>query len=62
MAATPSRVIKGTKMPGRMGSDRKTIQNLKVVKVDIERQVLLVKGAIPGTRDSMVVVREAVKG
>jgi len=61
MAATPSRVIKGTKMPGRMGSDRKTIQNLKVVKVDVERQVLLVKGAVPGTRDSMVVVREAVK-
>jgi len=62
MAATPSRVIKGTKMPGRMGSDRKTVQNLKVVKVDIDRQVLLVRGAVPGTRDSMVVVREAVKG
>ena len=61
MAATPSRVIKGTKMAGRMGSDRKTVQNLQVVKVDTEKKVLLVKGAVPGTRDSMVIVREAIK-
>ncbi len=61
MAATPSRVIKGTKMPGRMGTDRKTVQNLRVMMVDTDKQVLLVKGAVPGTRDSMVIVREAVK-
>lgn len=61
MAAYPSKVIKGTKMAGRMGADKKTVQNLKVVSVDAERQVLLVKGAVPGTVDSMVIVREATK-
>ena len=61
MAAWPSKVIKGTKMAGRMGFDKKTVQNLKVVRVDADRQVLLVKGAVPGTVDSMVIVREATK-
>jgi large subunit ribosomal protein L3 len=61
MAAYPSRVIKGTKMPGRMGGDRKTVQNLKVVRVDAEKQIILVKGAIPGTRDSVVLVQRAKK-
>ena len=61
MAATPSKVIKGTKMAGRMGSGKKTVQNLKVVRVDVGRQVLLVRGAVPGTVDSMVIVREATK-
>ena len=61
MAAYPSKVIKGTKMAGRMGADKKTVQNLKVVRVDADRKVLLVRGAVPGTVDSMVIVREATK-
>lgn len=60
-ASYPSRVFKGLKMPGRMGNARSTMQNLKVVKVDPEQGVLLVRGAVPGTRDSMVVVRKAIK-
>lgn len=61
MAAYPARVIKGTKMAGRMGGDRKTVQNLKIVRVDAEKQIILVKGAIPGTRNSVVLVRRAKK-
>jgi len=61
MAAWPSRVIKGTKMAGRMGNARKTVQNLRIVKIDSENKVLLVKGAVPGTRDSFVIVRDAKK-
>ncbi len=61
MAAYPSRVMKGTKMPGRMGADRKTVQNLKVVRVDAGKQIILVKGAVPGTRNSVVLVRKAKK-
>ena len=61
MAAYPSKVIKGTKMAGRMGGERKTVQNLAVVKVDQERGVILIRGAVPGTKDSMVLVRMAKK-
>ena len=61
MAASPSRVFKGTKMPGRMGFERKTAQNLKVVKIDSEKQVLLVKGAVPGRNNSTVIVKQARK-
>ena len=61
MAAYPSRVIKGTKMAGRMGGERKTVQNLQIVRVDAEKQIILVKGAVPGTRDSVVLVRRAKK-
>ena len=61
MAATPSRVFKGTKMPGRMGDVRTTVQNLRVVKVDEEKNVLMVKGAVPGPRQSMVIVKKAKK-
>lgn len=61
MAAWPSRVFKGTKMAGRMGHDRVTVQNLKLVKIDKEKKIVLIKGAIPGTRNSMVVLRTAVK-
>ena len=61
MAATPSKVLKGTKMPGRMGDERKTIQNLRVVKVDEERQFLLVKGAVPGPRKGIVIIKKAKK-
>lgn len=61
MAATPSRVFKGTKMPGRMGGEKTTIQNLRVVKVDAEKKVLMVKGAIPGPRQSIVIVKKSKK-
>ena len=61
MAAYPSRVIKGTKMAGRMGGERKTVQNLQIVRVDAEKQIILVKGAVPGTRNSVVLVRRAKK-
>ncbi|WP_028974530.1 50S ribosomal protein L3 [Spirochaeta cellobiosiphila] len=61
MAATPSKTIKGLKMAGRMGGDKKTVQNLRVVAVDTESQVLLVKGAVPGNKDGFVVVKKAKK-
>ena len=52
----PSRVIKGKKLPGQMGGTRSTIRNLQVVKVDGERNLLFVKGGVPGTRDSYVLI------
>ena len=61
-ASTPSRVFKGVKMAGRMGVDRQTTQNLTVHAVDVERGLLLVKGAVPGPKGGVVVVRSAVKG
>lgn len=61
MAAWPSRVIKGTKMPGRMGGVQSTVQNLRIVGVDSERQMLLVGGAVPGTSDGYVVVKTSKK-
>ena len=60
--ATPSRVFKGKKMPGRAGANRVTTLNLEVVKADADVGVLLVKGAVPGPRGGTVVVRNAVKG
>ena len=61
MAAWPSRVIKGTRMPGRMGGVRSTAQNLRVVRVDAEKQMLLVGGAVPGARNGYVLVSTAKK-
>lgn len=61
MAATPSRTFKGTKMPGRMGGVKTSVQNLRVVKVDEEKQVLMVKGAVPGPNKGMVIVKKAKK-
>ncbi len=55
------RVIKGKKLPGRMGGVRTTIQRLTVIKVDVDRNLLLIKGAIPGAKKSLVIVRETVK-
>ena len=60
-ASDPSRVYKGKHMPGHMGAKRVTIQNLEIVRVDAEDNLILVKGAVPGPRKSLVVVREAVK-
>ena len=59
--ATPSRVFKGMKMAGRMGGEKQTMLNLEVVDVDPERNLLLLKGAVPGAKGAVVVVREAVK-
>ena len=59
--ATPGRVFRGMKMAGRMGSARQTVQNLKVVGVDAERGLLLIKGAVPGPKGGLVFVRTAVK-
>lgn len=58
---TPGRVFKGKKMAGHMGNVARTMQNLEVVRVDVERNLLLVKGAVPGARGGDVVVRPAVK-
>ena len=59
--ATPARVFKGTKLPGRMGAERVTVLNLAVVGVDAEQGLLLLQGAVPGPKGAMVFVREAVK-
>ncbi|MFD1212865.1 50S ribosomal protein L3 [Arthrobacter sp. GCM10027362] len=61
-ASTPSRVFKGLRMAGRMGNVRHTTQNLTVHAVDAEKSLLLIKGAVPGARGSVVLVRTAVKG
>jgi large subunit ribosomal protein L3 len=59
--ATPGRVFKGTKMAGRMGGQQVTTLNLEIVQSDPERELVLVKGAVPGPRGGMVVLRDAVK-
>ena len=59
--STPSRVFKGKGMPGHMGSVKVTIQNLEVVRVDAENNLLLVKGAVPGPKKSLVTIKESVK-
>ena len=58
---TPGRVFKGKKMAGHMGDERVTTQNLEVVKIDTERNLLLIKGAVPGAKNGQVSVRLAVK-
>ncbi|MEE9417510.1 MAG: 50S ribosomal protein L3, partial [Acidimicrobiales bacterium] len=60
--ATPARVFKGKKMPGRMGGEKVTTLNLEVVATDSERELLLVKGSVPGPKGGTVVVRNAIKG
>ena len=62
MSSTPGRVFKGMRMAGRMGQDRVTTLNLTLHAVDAERGLLLVKGAVPGPKGSLVFVRNAVKG
>ena len=61
-SATPSRVFKGMRMAGRMGNERVTVMNLTVVKVDAERNLLMIKGAVPGPKGRVVFVRNARKG
>ena len=60
--ATPARVFKGTRMAGRKGAERVTTLNLEVVQADPEREVILVKGSVPGPRGGLVLIRNAVKG
>ena len=59
--ATPSRVFKGKKLPGRMGGDKVTALNLKVVEVDKDKSLMMVRGSVPGPRGSIVLIRESVK-
>jgi len=60
--ATPARVFKGTKMAGQMGNEKVTTLNLEIVQADAERDLLLVKGAVPGRRCGLVIIRNDVKG
>jgi large subunit ribosomal protein L3 len=57
----PARIFKNQTMPGRMGGNRVTVQNLRVVKVDPARNLLLVRGAVPGARGALVTVQNSVK-
>jgi large subunit ribosomal protein L3 len=59
--SSPSKVFKGKKMPGHMGSKKITIQNLEIVRVDAEKNLLLIKGAVPGPKKSLVTIKETVK-
>lgn len=59
--ATPARVFKGKRLPGRMGGETTTVLNLDVVEIDGERNLMMVRGAIPGPKGAVVVIREAVK-
>lgn len=59
--ATPARVFKGKRLPGRMGGDRTTVMNLDVVQVDTDRDLLMIRGAVPGPKGAVLVIREAVK-
>ena len=59
--ATPSRVFKGVRMPGHMGCDRVTVKNLEVVRVDEDMNLILVKGAVPGPKGALILVRSAAK-
>ena len=61
-ASTPGRVFKGQRMAGRMGSNRVTTQNLKIQRIDGDNNLILIKGAIPGAKGSVVTVKTAVKG
>lgn len=57
----PSRTFKNKKMPGHMGAVKKTVQNLEVARVDLERNVILIKGAIPGPKKGLVIIKDSVK-
>jgi large subunit ribosomal protein L3 len=60
--ATPARVFKGSRMAGRMGHDRVTVQSLRIVEADPEKNVVLVKGSVPGPKGGTVIIRDAAKG
>jgi large subunit ribosomal protein L3 len=60
-ATTPGRVFKGKHMPGQMGNVNVTVQNLEVVRVDVDNNMILVKGAVPGAKKSLIILKETVK-
>ena len=60
-SADPSRVFKGTRLPGRMGNERKTVQNLLVWAVRPEMNVILIRGAVPGSKNGFVLIKQAIK-
>ncbi|MDP2232705.1 MAG: 50S ribosomal protein L3 [Actinomycetota bacterium] len=59
MCATPARVLRGTRMPGHMGSETVTVRNLQVVRIDSEQKLLIVKGAVPGGKGALLTIRTA---
>jgi len=61
-SATPGRVFKGMRMAGHMGNEKVTVQNLEILRVDTDRNLLLIKGSVPGPNNGLVIVRRAVKG
>jgi large subunit ribosomal protein L3 len=61
MCAAPGRTLKGQRMSGRMGNDRVTVQNLKVVRIDPDKNLLAVRGSVPGARGGIVIIKSAVK-
>lgn len=60
-AKGPARVFKGRKLPGRLGGDRVTVQNLEVVRVDADKNLILVKGCVPGAKKSLLILKDSVK-
>jgi large subunit ribosomal protein L3 len=61
-AIDAARVFKGQSLPGRMGGEKVTVQKLKVIKVDAGKNLLLVKGSVPGPRNTLLIVKNSVKG
>ena len=62
MCSDPGRVFKGKRLPGHMGVERVTIQNLAVVRVDAEKNIILIKGGVPGPKGGLLIVKNTVKG
>lgn len=60
-ATTPGKVKKGKKMPGHMGNQRVTIQHLEIMRIDVEKNLLLIKGSVPGPKNSLIFIRNSVK-
>ncbi len=60
-SATPSRVFKNKKMPGQMGNEQVTVQRLQIVRIDTEQNLMLIKGAIPGSKNNLVIIKDSVK-
>ena len=59
--SSPGRVMKGKKLPGHMGVEKVTVQNLEVVKVNAEENIILIKGAVPGAKGGLITIRNSVK-
>jgi len=60
-SASPGRVLKGTKMPGHMGGERVTVSKLEIVQVDVERNIMIVKGAVPGAKNGLLIIKKSGK-